>query len=307
MKVTLIHNPSAGDANPKDGDDIVAMIQRVGHRVAYHSTKDKDWQAGLEAPADLVAIAGGDGAVRNVACRVLREKIPLAVLPRGMANNIARTLGLLKTPLPMLIKGWTEARHKAFDIGIAKGPWGKDTFLEGIGTGLFAWAMQQYDKHNEKKGREPKGPRQQVHDARRYMRQHLRDFASLSLDITLDDSRRLSGQFLLVEIMNVRSIGPNLALAPEADPGDGLFDVVLVMADEHDKLAHHLGRKPEKSRGLPDFDVHRAKRLHVHGEFTDIHVDDRHLSNRDDKHTASAFSVEVSVKKKALTFLVPNL
>src|SRR5262245_23742673 len=139
MKVTLIHNPSAGEGDRSDADEIIAIIRAAGHQVAYQSSKEKNWQAALEQPADLVAVAGGDGTVGKVARPLLGRSIPIAVVPQGTANNLAHTLELMGIPLKQLVASWATARHLAFDIGVAGGPWGQDNFLESLGTGLFAW------------------------------------------------------------------------------------------------------------------------------------------------------------------------
>ncbi|MBA4058212.1 MAG: diacylglycerol kinase, partial [Marivirga sp.] len=57
--------------------------------------------------------------------------------------------------------------------------------------------------------------------------------------ITLDDIE-YNGNFLLVEIMNIRSIGPNLNIAAEASPDDGELDVILVTESQRRELALYV-------------------------------------------------------------------
>jgi len=47
------------------------------------------------------------------------------------------------------------------------------------------------------------------------------------LEMTLD-GKEFSGDFLVLEIMNISHVGPGLNLAPNADPSDGLLDVVII-------------------------------------------------------------------------------
>ncbi len=54
-----------------------------------------------------------------------------------------------------------------------------------------------------------------------------------------------SGRFLLVEVMNSRSIGPNLDLSPQADPGDGQFEIVLCRKMNGMRLAAWIKKKDE--------------------------------------------------------------
>ena len=65
----------------------------------------------LESHADLVVAAGGDGTVATAARVLAGRKIPLAILPLGTANNIARSLNS-DGPLDTLVASWghTEAQ-----------------------------------------------------------------------------------------------------------------------------------------------------------------------------------------------------
>src|SRR5687768_18029855 len=108
MKVTVIHNPDAGNGDQPSGEEIIELIRRAGHEPRYQSSKEDGWQTALEDPGDLVAVAGGDGIVGTVAKRMIGRATPIAVLPLGTANNIAKTLDLMDVPLGELIRGWRD-------------------------------------------------------------------------------------------------------------------------------------------------------------------------------------------------------
>ena len=145
MKVTLIHNPDAGGDNQPSGDDILELIHKAGHAATLQSSKDADWDKALQEPADLIAVAGGDGMVGQVAKRMIGKPIPIAILPMGTANNVATSLGVKHLAIDELIFGWTSARRVKFDVGNAKGPWGSIPFIEGLGMGLFTDTMSRLD------------------------------------------------------------------------------------------------------------------------------------------------------------------
>ena len=134
----MIHNPAAGDGSQPSGDRIVEMIESAGHKVKYHSTKEKDWKKALKKSCDIIAIAGGDGTVGKVVRRLIGSPIPVAILPMGTANNIGHAIGLTGRALESLITEWETGRRSSFDIGEAEGPWGSNYFVEGVGIGLFA-------------------------------------------------------------------------------------------------------------------------------------------------------------------------
>jgi len=54
IKITLIHNPSAGDDSQPSGERIVEMIESAGHKVKYQSSKEKDWKKALKKRCDII-------------------------------------------------------------------------------------------------------------------------------------------------------------------------------------------------------------------------------------------------------------
>ncbi|MBL8706541.1 MAG: hypothetical protein JNM30_16940, partial [Rhodospirillales bacterium] len=71
------------------------------------------------------------------------------------------------------------------------------------------------------------------------------------------DRKRFAGRFLLIEAMNLCQLGPNLALAPHADPGDGMLDVVMVRSNEREALRRYLAGE----KGAPPPTVARGRRV----------------------------------------------
>src|SRR5262245_31057092 len=98
MRVTLIHNPGAGDDKQPSKGQLEALIREAGHDVRYQSVREQGWSKVLKKAADLIAVAGGDGTVGKVARRLIGRGIPIAVLPVGTANNISRTLAATCAP-----------------------------------------------------------------------------------------------------------------------------------------------------------------------------------------------------------------
>ena len=97
MRITLMHNPKAGDAE-HGRKELMAALTNAGHQATYQSTKQSDYKKALRKPTDLVLAAGGDGTVAKVGCRLIDTGIPLSVLPLGTANNLARSLGFVGSP-----------------------------------------------------------------------------------------------------------------------------------------------------------------------------------------------------------------
>lgn len=270
VRATLVHNPTAGQREA--GKDLVAELERAGYAVTYRSKKSKDIESQLADPGDLVVVAGGDGTVAKVAIALAGRGVPLAILPVGTANNIARSLGLVGGT-SHIIHGLHAAVRKRLDVGVARGPWGERLFVEAAGVGLFARALAVLEHQDARPVAELAKDEPSFESAVRLLRHLLADYDPREWRITLD-GRDLSGRYLLLEAMNIRLIGPHLHLAPDADPGDGLFDVVVASEDQRRGLLDYLGHRLEREATLPALTVHRGSRLEVVWTEPEIHFDD---------------------------------
>jgi diacylglycerol kinase family enzyme len=202
------------------------LIEKHGYRVRYQSAKEPGVEAQLAEPCDLVIVAGGDGTVAKVAkmMAVLPEKpAPLAVVPAGTSNNIALSLDL-RGPIEDIIAQWDIKRLRALSFGIAKGHWGEQVFIEGIGLGSLARATAPAKKTSKKRD-------ERIAAGRKALRNAINEVEPQRLYLTVDE-RRIEEEVLLVEIMNINQVGPRLRLAPFADPGDDILDVAYVSAEQ---------------------------------------------------------------------------
>jgi diacylglycerol kinase (ATP) len=301
MKVTLIHNPDAGDDEQPSGEEILRLIQSTGHAAEYQSSKEENWHSALKEPAEIIAVAGGDGIVGKVAKRLVGRQIPMAILPIGTANNIATSLGLTNRKLTELISGWGTARRVNFDVGIASGPWGLTYFIEGIGVGLFTDTMCQIDARDNMNVAYADDSAKEITSAMKVLRERLKSYRAKTLKLTLDQ-RDLSGEYILVEAMNTRYLGPNLCLAPEANFCDGLLDVVSVSTAEHGQLRKYLSDYTKTKVSSGPFMVHNGRHLQIElGDFL-IHFDDDLWPENDSTYPSTV--MDVKVDPHALVFLV---
>lgn len=280
MRVTLLHNPTAGDAQ-HGTDRLRAVVAAAGHDVVYRSLKEDDWDEALSAAADLVVVAGGDGAVRKVLARLHGDSVA-TLLPTGTANNVARTLRFPADDPARLVRGWTNGTVRSFDVCEAESSTGRKRFVESLGGGILGEVILRAERGE-----------QFVADKIERGLRLLRDVipaarvSDWSVELDGDD---LSGSYLAVEAMNVREAGPNVLLAPEADPGDGLLDVVLIGAEHRAALAAYVEARLRGRRAEPPrFTVRRGRRvvLAAPGE-TPLHADDQLWSEEGARGSAAA-------------------
>jgi diacylglycerol kinase family enzyme len=290
VRVTLVHNPGAGRQNRDDLRRLVKLLEDAGHAVRVQSVKEDDWEKALDWPADLVAAAGGDGTLARVAKRMVGRPVPLAPLPSGTANNISRTLGLVERPFEELVRAWPDARRVKLDVGRARGPWGERCFVEGLGAGLFARLLATPTPQRKHVERQPAD--EQVAAVLELLREQAERCPTLELRMNLD-GRDLSGRYLLAEAVNIPYVGPNLFLAPDSQPGDGSFDLVLVTEAERERLKNYLAAWQETRERLAVLPSHRGKRLEIEWTGFPLHIDDELWP--DDEAAQPAGTIELTV------------
>jgi diacylglycerol kinase (ATP) len=276
MRITLIHNPSSGDT-PIKRAEIVSILDDLGYQTAYYSTRDgkkrkKDWRQALDTdPGDLVVAAGGDGTVRKVALQMAGSPAPFAILPLGLANNVAKTLGI-HGEIAAIARGWRSATPRPFDIGLIDDGGSEQPFVESLGGGLLATLIARAQDEVEEA---PAVVGRETDRAVYLLREIARGAEPSHWGLALD-GRDASGSYFGVEVMNVRFGGPNIPLAPEANAGDGLLDVVTIGSRERDQLVDYLSGRLEHGAAEPlQLQVHRARTIELTPpKKASLHLDD---------------------------------
>jgi diacylglycerol kinase (ATP) len=292
-RATLLHNPSAGDARPT-ADDLREILAEAGFQVRYRSTA-KEWKTALAHPADLVVAAGGDGTAAKVARALVGISTPLGLLPSGTANNIARTLGIAGDARH-IAAAWLDADPRPFDVGRVSGPSDGAVFVESAGAGVFAASIIRGGEDVEESSTLVGG---EIDRAVMLIRHLLEEARPGPWEVTLD-GRDCSGDYVALEAMNIRFIGPSIPLAPDADPGDGQLDVVLMTDDHRRSLIEYLDRRIiDASAVAPSLPVQRARRLTMRPPPATVgHVDDEELD--------TSHMIEIVVDAGALSVMPGN-
>jgi diacylglycerol kinase (ATP) len=251
MRALLVCSPSAGNDGPSQ-DELLAMFRREGIDPSCCVISEESLTDALREPTDVVVAVGGDGTVTSVLTQMPGRGIPVVVLPQGTANNIARSLGI-HAPPHQIIAGLREAHPLAVDIGTATGAWGTHRFVEGVGLGLLVQAMAEIDAAGI-------AGEEQLRSCRREFARRLVEEECHHFDVSVD-GRDLSGDFLIFEMMNIGYVGPILPLAPKADPGDGLLDIVYSTADRRGEMLQWLSAGPERLD--PPVEVVRGRKITI--------------------------------------------
>lgn len=238
IHVHLLHNPKAGDQDHVK-EELIKIIESRGFTCQYASIKDKGWKRFKNKTA-LVVVVGGDGTVREVMKKLLNRTIldrPLVVslIPSGTANNFAKTLGI-SPGLKEFERCLADWKAKQIDVGAISNLKGVPFFIEGLGCGLIPKLIK---KMQEMDLGEIETADKELQVAKKVLLQIVKTYRAKRAKLIVD-GRIYEDDYLLVEVLNIKSVGPNLVLAPRADPTDKKFDVVLLRNADREVFAEYL-------------------------------------------------------------------
>lgn len=270
-------------------DEIMAALRLADFDVRYVSTKEDNLVAALKKSADLIVVAGGDGTVSE-ALRILPDrKMPVALIPLGTANNLARSLGIAGTPQE-LVETWKIDHSCPVDIGAVKGAWGTSLFVEGFGLGLLPEYLRRAAKGKKAEGAD------NLIKGRTLLQKALKDAKPVPIDVRVD-GKSVSGEFLGVEVMNTPFTGPGLPLAAEAHVGDGLLNVICFQVDQRKALMKWLDAPQNEP---PPVTARQATQVEVIWADIPNRLDDEAFENKHKKQIA-----EMTCQPEQARILIP--
>ena len=245
----------------------------------------------VAAKVDRVITAGGDGTVRIVADRLAETGIPMAVVPLGTANLLARNLDI---PL---------SEDEALEVAFGDHTWDIDLIkvtVDGapgehfaVIGGLGVDAMVMEETSSELKDTIGAGA-YFIAAAKALGR------TPINMRITLDDHQQHKRNAMICAIGNVGMLTGNLTLIPEARPDDGRLDVYV--ASPH-RLTHWLRVVLRlitlRSRKDDRVDQWQATRVEVRLDHPDPYQFDGDV-------IGDCRSLRAEVSPGALTVCVPN-
>ncbi|HEX6333071.1 MAG TPA: diacylglycerol kinase family protein [Flavisolibacter sp.] len=294
-QVQVIHNPGAGDEN-HDAENLKTLLEQHGYDCTYVSSKEKGWKD-FDRSGDLLVVAGGDGTIRKVARELLEGRLldkpgAIALLPLGTANNICRSLNISGDAAD-IISNWDSGRIKGYDIGRVCNVPDHQFFLESLGYGVFPYLMQEMKKLEDNFPE----PEQKMQKALEVLHGIVMDYKPRDCELEADGTDH-SGKYILAEIMNTRSIGPNLEISPESDPGDGFFEIVTVPEADKEKFAGYIAAKMAGREQPYVFPLFQCKSATIKWDGTHVHLDD------DIVKMEKGTTVQVQLRRGLLDFLV---
>jgi diacylglycerol kinase (ATP) len=177
----------------------------------------------LRAGFDYVVAAGGDGTLNEVVNSVARSrqagKTRIGIAPVGTGNDFARTLGL-PTALRDNIHILNDPAAVVRQIDLVRVKADRIRYFVNVSAGGFSGVISE---KLTRKIKQSWGPLAYLRGAAAA----LPELHSYPAEIVMDDAT-LSAEIYNVIVANGRYAGSGVPVAPEADPTDGLLDVILI-------------------------------------------------------------------------------
>ena len=226
----MIVNPTKVDVGKlRAAVDAAARKASWGTSIWFETTPDDTGaevaRSAVRRKADVVLAAGGDGTVRAVAEGLRGSDVPLALLPSGTGNLLARNLDLPLTDLEAAVAVAFSGADRAIDLGMARivradGDSEEHAFLVMAGLGLDAKMI----KHTNQKLKKAVGWLAYVDGIAR----SLPELRPLRVAYRLDDAPTRSMSAHTIIVGNCGLLPGGLLLMPEAKPDDGLLDIAAL-------------------------------------------------------------------------------
>ncbi|MCX7934059.1 MAG: diacylglycerol kinase family lipid kinase, partial [Planctomycetota bacterium] len=218
--------------------------------------------AAATGQCEVVVAVGGDGTVNEVVAGVWqqRARTPVAIIPAGTANVVARELGLPRE-VEALVRIAIGGANRLWDLGEAENADGeKRIFAMCAGAGLDAMIVAAVSRGRGKRGI----------SLRHYYLPTvwaLRRYPFPAMRVTVDGVLRESSATFAI-VGNTRRYGGPFAFFADADPGDGLLDVCCLRSRSRARFAYcALVAACRKSlRGLADVGFYRGREIALAAE-----------------------------------------
>ena len=249
--------------NPTKFDDLSLLRRRVAAEVHAAGWRPTIWlettpddpgrsmaRRALEADVDLVMVAGGDGTVRAVSSQLAGTEMPMALIPAGTGNLLARNLSIpmdTDAAIRLALRG----RLEAIDMVTCTFDDGEERFVVMAGMGLDAQIMESTDSGLKKVIRSGAYAVAAVQNA-------VPD--PFNATITLDDAPPVRRQMVMALMGNVGTITAGMTLFPRAAPTDGMVDLLLASPGKVVDWAR-LGAQILTGQEMEGFTLTRARRV----------------------------------------------
>ncbi|RWR22785.1 diacylglycerol kinase [Agrococcus lahaulensis] len=229
MRAGIVYNPIKIDR-----DELAVQVESAqplewSEPIWFETSADDAGEAAvrsaLDAGVDLLLVAGGDGTVRVAADAVTSAHVPLAIIPAGTGNLLARNLGIDVTSLKNAVVNAFEGDEREIDLGELEieapdGTRSRHAFAVMVGFGLDAEMIEKTDEELKKKV----GWLAYVDAAGRV----ISGLDKVRVQVRLDGGRTTRSTVNTMLIGNCGTVTNGIVVLPDAVVDDGMLDIALI-------------------------------------------------------------------------------
>ncbi len=287
----LIHNPMAGRTRWGQRAQLhraIELLEAHGMEVTRVETPGPGGATALAnrelaTGRDLIIVSGGDGTINEVVNSMAGSSIPLAVLPGGTANVLAKELGL-----PWNLWRAAEYIPRGVVRRIALGRAGERYFIAVAGAGADANIVYQLHRRN--------GPHLGI------VSYWLESFRQLLVYPFPEFTVQIAGESLaatLVVVSRTKHYGGPIQITRRADLFGGDFEVCLFPPRFRGRyLTYFLAQGAGMLERFPEVRFLRARKVRAESASRRVHV-------QVDGELAGELPTEFAIVPDALSLLVP--
>ena len=249
--------------NPIKVTDLPALTRRVETFMSRHGWAEPLWletteddpgagmcRVAVKKGCDVVYVAGGDGTVMAAVTAMAGCEVPLAILPTGTGNLLARNLDLPINDEEACLRIGISGRTRQIDVASVDDD---RKFVVMAGLGFDAAIMRDAPEGLKKRVGWPA----YVVSAAKHLRGR-----GIRVALTIDDGEKLHRRVRTVVVGNVGKLQGNIPLLPDAEPDDGILDVVVIATRNVVDWARITGRVVRRAH-VPDRRMERFTARHV--------------------------------------------
>lgn len=293
--VTVIVNPAAGQSSP-DLHAINRVMRAAGWTWNIEITDTfgdgaRFARRAIRAGASVIAVYGGDGTLMDVAEGLVSSDVPMAILPGGTGNTLARELSIpfdMATACAMIVE--PEPCIRPIDLGQAKNL--EHYFIQRLGVGLEALVVQFADRTTK--------------DRLGLLAYLSAVVQAWSLAPVSHYRLEVDGSPVLVDglacmVANAGALGiAGIAISPEVAIDDGMLDVFIIQRADINELASLAATMVGATSPTVSTLAHwKCRTLRVEADPPqDVEADGEALGRT---------PVELSVLPKAINVIVPRM
>ncbi len=227
MRYAVLHGRRSGRGRDRHLlEHTVNVLRAGGHDVDVLSAADlaqahDSCQTAVDEGVEVLLVIGGDGVARIAARHCANSSTALAIIPAGSGNDTVRSLRIPTTPAEAITVA-RRGHRRTIDLISAEGTSSDGQWHDYV-VGSAPAALDARIAARSQRVPSLLGPARYsvatLAEIPRLRRQPYR----LGLD-----GESLEVEALVVAVCNLPIFGGGMQIAPDADPADGLLDVVII-------------------------------------------------------------------------------